>query len=67
MFGNNRFFAVCNSSRGIDECLPVWELAMQWLTFFRIQDGGLKIDISLKLTFSEQYNDKPCVHVYFVG
>ena len=27
MFGNNRFFAFCISSRGIDEILPGWELA----------------------------------------
>ena len=27
MFGNNRFFAFCISSRGIDEILPWWELA----------------------------------------
>ena len=26
MFGNNRFFAFCNSSRGVDDILPGLEL-----------------------------------------
>ena len=40
MFGNNHFFAFFNSSSCTDEILPGWELPMQWLGFFRIQDGG---------------------------
>ena len=41
MFGNNRFFAFCISSRGIDELLPRWELA-SGLAFSESKMAALK-------------------------
>ena len=41
MFGNNRFFAFCISSRGIDEILPGWELA-SGLAFSESKMAALK-------------------------
>ena len=41
MFGNNRFFAFCISSRGIDEILPGWELASE-LAFSESKMAALK-------------------------
>ena len=41
MFGNNRFFAICISSRGIDEILPGWELASD-LAFSESKMAALK-------------------------
>ena len=41
MFGNNRFFAFCISSRGIDEILPEWELA-SGLAFSESKMAALK-------------------------
>ena len=39
--GNNRFFACCISSRGIDEILPGWELA-SGLVFSESKMAALK-------------------------
>ena len=41
MFGNNRFFAFCISSKGIDEILPGWELA-SGLAFSESKMAALK-------------------------
>ena len=41
MFGNNRFFAFCISSRGIDGILPGWELA-SGLAFSESKMAALK-------------------------
>ena len=41
MFGNNRFFAFCISSRGIYEILPEWELA-SGLAFSESKMAALK-------------------------
>ena len=41
MFGNNRFFAFCISSRGIDDILPGWELA-SGLAFSESKMAALK-------------------------
>ena len=41
MFGNNRFFACCISSRGIGDILPGWELA-SGLAFSEFKMATLK-------------------------
>ena len=46
MFGNNRFFAFCISSRGIDDILPGWELA-SGLAFSESKMAALKKSIYL--------------------
>ena len=59
MFGNNRLFAFCISSRGIDEILPGWELA-SGLAFSESKMAALK---SIFLNNSRSKGNRMLNHV----
>ena len=59
MFGNNRCFAFCISSRGIDDILPGWELA-SGLAFSESKMAALK---SIFLNNSRSKGNRMINHV----